>query len=130
MEYTAAGQADFTTVFKSNAKNLVFSFPQMVAHHTITGCAMRTGDLLGSGTISGEDKSSVGSFLEATQNGKEDIDIGGVKRKWLEDGDEVVLKGFAGSGDSRVGFGECTGLILPANWGRWEKVQGKKKDSA
>ncbi|EPS43271.1 hypothetical protein H072_2750 [Dactylellina haptotyla CBS 200.50] len=121
------GGNDFSKLFTVNAKNLLFSFPQMIAHHTITGCAMRTGDLLGSGTISGEDKTSVGSFLEATQNGKEDVDIGGVKRKWLEDGDEVLLRGHAGSGEGRVGFGECAGTILPANWGRWAKVQGQQK---
>ncbi|KAF3926979.1 Fumarylacetoacetase [Dactylellina cionopaga] len=123
------GSEKFSTLFTSNAKNLLFSFPQMIAHHTITGCAMRTGDLLGSGTISGESKNSVGCFLEATQNGKEDIDIGGVKRKWLEDGDEVMIRGYAGSGDKRVGFGECTGAILKANMGRWAKVQGKKKEA-
>ncbi|KAF3929551.1 Fumarylacetoacetase [Dactylella cylindrospora] len=124
-----AGTTDFSKVFTSNAKNLLFSFPQMIAHHTITGCAMRTGDLLGSGTISGTDKSSVGCFLEATQNGKEEIDIGGIKRKWLENGDEVVLRGYAGSGEGRVGFGECAGVILPAEWGRWERVAGKKKEA-
>ncbi|KAK6497439.1 hypothetical protein TWF481_011848 [Arthrobotrys musiformis] len=123
-----AGQEEFTKVFTSNSKNLLFSFSQMIAHHTITGCAMRTGDLLGSGTISGADKTSVGSYLEATQGGKEDIEINGVKRKWLEDGDEVVLRGHAGSGAGRVGFGECSGLILPAEWGRWSKIAGAKKD--
>ncbi|KAF3926132.1 Fumarylacetoacetase [Orbilia brochopaga] len=115
-------------VFTSNSKNLLFSFPQMIAHHTITGCAMRTGDLLGSGTISGEDKTSVGSLLEATTAGKEDIDIAGVKRRWLEDGDEVILKGHAVGEHGRVGFGECSGVITPANWGRWERVQGKLKE--
>ncbi|KAF3199348.1 hypothetical protein TWF106_003841 [Orbilia oligospora] len=123
-----AGQQEFSRVFTSNSKNLLFSFSQMLAHHTITGCAMRTGDLLGSGTISGTDKTSVGSYLEATQGGKEDIDINGVKRKWLEDGDEVILRGHAGSGEGRVGFGECSGAILPAEWGRWSKVTGMKKE--
>ncbi|KAK6353126.1 hypothetical protein TWF696_005116 [Orbilia brochopaga] len=115
-------------VFTSNAKNLLFSFTQMIAHHTITGCAMRTGDLLGSGTISGADKTSVGSLLEATSSGKEDVEIAGVKRRWLEDGDEVILRGYAVGEQGRVGFGECAGVILPAEWGRWERVQGKLKE--
>ncbi|KAK6539926.1 hypothetical protein TWF694_008761 [Orbilia ellipsospora] len=122
------GKEGFSKVFATNAKNLLFSFSQMVAHHTVTGCAMRTGDLLGSGTISGTDKTSVGSFLEANKNGKEEVDVGsGVGRMWLEDGDEVVLRGYAGDGDKRVGFGECAGVILPAKWGRLERVQGQAK---
>jgi len=90
---------------------------------------MRTGDLLGSGTISGHDASSVGSFLEASQNGKSAIELGdGISRTWLEDGDEVVLQGFSGEGKNRVGFGECSGKILPVRWGRWQAVEGQKKE--
>ncbi|PKY03216.1 fumarylacetoacetase [Aspergillus campestris IBT 28561] len=103
-----------TTIARTNAKNLLFSFPQMLAHHTITGCNMSPGDLLGSGTISGTDPQSQGSLLEQT-NGKNPIKLAdGLERTFLEDGDTVVLRGKAGSEGSYVGFGDCVGTILPA----------------
>lgn len=127
--YVASDHDEQYSVFQSNASNLVYSFSQMLAHHTVTGCAMRTGDLLGSGTISGHDASSVGSFLEASQNGKSAIKLDeGISRTWLEDGDEVTLRGYSGEGANRVGFGECSGMILPARWGRWQVVEGQKKE--
>ncbi|PLN81734.1 fumarylacetoacetase [Aspergillus taichungensis] len=103
-----------TTIARTNAKNLLFSFPQMLAHHTITGCNMSPGDLLGSGTISGTEPQSQGSLLEQT-NGKNPIKLAdGSERTFLEDGDTVVLRGKAGSEGSYVGFGDCVGTILPA----------------
>jgi fumarylacetoacetase len=102
-------------ISECNAQHLCFSFEQMLAHHTITGCPMRTGDLIGSGTISGKDKTSLGSLLEMTKNGQEPINPGmGVMRMFLEDGDEIVLNGFAGRPGERVGFGDCRGRIAPA----------------
>lgn len=89
----------------------------MIAHHTITGCPMRTGDLLGTGTISGTERESLGSLLEASRNGAEAVVLGDgndgekVERCWLEDGDEVILKGVCGEG---VGFGEVRGVVRPA----------------
>jgi fumarylacetoacetase len=71
----------------------------MVAHHTITGCNLQPGDLLGSGTISGTENGSLGSMLEQTKNGKEPLSVtfeDGSERRFLEDGDEVTIKGFAG----------------------------------
>ncbi|KAI5812480.1 fumarylacetoacetate hydrolase FahA [Pyronema omphalodes] len=102
------------TMTKTNGKNLLWSFNQMIAHHTVTGCNMRTGDLLGSGTISGEGEGEKGCLLEATSGGKNPVKIGGEEKTWLKDGDEVVIMGHCGDGDKRVGWGECRGKILPA----------------
>ncbi|EOA81910.1 hypothetical protein ACJQWK_05241 [Exserohilum turcicum] len=104
------------TVCKVSGKNLLWSFPQMLAHHTSTGCPVNPGDLLGSGTISGTSPSSFGSFLEQSYNGKESIQIaGGEKRTFLEDGDEVTIRGVCGTDEEAlVGFGECVGRIEPA----------------
>ncbi|KAL4949275.1 hypothetical protein BDW69DRAFT_202945 [Aspergillus filifer] len=113
VEVTNAGGKP-TVISNSNAKNLLYSFPQMLAHHTITGCNLNTGDLLGSGTISGKDKQTEGSFLEQT-NGKTPIKLAdGSERFFLEDGDTVVLRGMAGTDGNYVGFGDCVGTILPA----------------
>lgn len=103
-----------TVISRSNAQNLLYSFPQMLTHHTITGCNMNTGDLLGSGTISGKEPQSQGSILEQT-NGKNPIKLSdGSERIFLEDGDRVVLRGLAGEEGSYVGFGDCEATILPA----------------
>ncbi|CAL5868769.1 uncharacterized protein PFLUO_LOCUS2996 [Penicillium psychrofluorescens] len=103
-----------TTISKTNATNLLFSFPQMLTHHTIAGCNMNTGDLLGSGTISGTEPKTQGSLLEQT-NGKNPLKLeDGSERLFLEDGDTVVLRGVAGSEGNYVGFGDCAGTILPA----------------
>jgi fumarylacetoacetase len=103
-----------TVISKSNAQNLLYSFPQMLTHHTITGCNMNTGDLLGSGTISGKEPQTQGSILEQT-NGKNPIKLSdGSERIFLEDGDRVVLRGLAGEEGSYVGFGDCEATILPA----------------
>jgi fumarylacetoacetase len=88
----------------------------MLAHHTITGCPFKPGDLLGSGTISGTTAAEYGSFLEQSRNGKELILLsGGEKRTFLEDGDEVTIRGVCGTDEEAlVGFGECIGRIEPA----------------
>ena len=105
-----------TTITETSAKNLLWSFPQMVAHHTIAGCPMRPGDLLGSGTISGNDERSRGSLLEQNGGGKRVIKLAdGTERQFLADGDTVVITGVCGTEDTGlVGFGECTGTIVPA----------------
>lgn len=106
-------------VTKTNSKNLLYSFEQMVAHHTVTGCALRVGDLLGSGTISGPTPESRGSFLEITDNGKTPVQFstssGTTSRMFLEDGDKIVITGVAGHQGAHIGFGECEGNILPAH---------------
>lgn len=105
-----------TTLTKTNASNLLWSFPQMIAHHTVSGCSLSTGDLLASGTISGKQSQSHGSLLEMTENGKNIIVLPtGEERLFLEDGDTVNVKGWAGNdGENLVGFGDCKGLILPS----------------
>ncbi|KAL5120250.1 hypothetical protein ACEQ8H_001808 [Pleosporales sp. CAS-2024a] len=113
---TTASSGNTTTISKVNARNLLWSFPQMLAHHTITGCPFQPGDLLGSGTISGETAAEYGSFLEQSQDGKKTIALsGGEKRMFLDDGDEITIRGVCGADEEAlVGFGECVGRIEPA----------------
>ncbi|KIX04516.1 fumarylacetoacetase [Rhinocladiella mackenziei CBS 650.93] len=105
-----------TTILNSNGRHLLFSFPQMLAHHSIGGCPMAVGDFLGSGTISGIEPGTQGSMLEITKGGKQSIQLnGGVERKFLEDGDTITFYGVCGTEETGlVGFGECSGKILPA----------------
>ncbi len=95
---------------------LYWTVAQMIAHHTSNGCNLRSGDLIGSGTVSGPEKSSWGSLLELTARGTEPIALpGGEKRGFIEDGDEIIFRGFcAKAGFTRIGFGECRAVILPA----------------
>ena len=92
---------------------MYFSSAQQLAHHSTSGCAMCTGDLLGSGTVSGSTPDSLGSLLEITWNGRDPIDLGGATRTFIEDGDTLTLRGWC-EGDYRVGFGACAGTVLPA----------------
>ncbi|KAK5169336.1 uncharacterized protein LTR77_005311 [Saxophila tyrrhenica] len=117
--HSEAGSNDkaTTTITDTNASHLMYSFPQMLVHHTVGGCEMRVGDLLGSGTISGDTAGSLGSLLEMTDNGKTPLkldDSVGSQRTFLEDGDEVVMTGKAGSKGAYIGFGDCRGIIVPA----------------
>lgn len=107
-----------TTVTKTNGSNLMFSFPQMLAHHSIGGCPMQVGDFLGSGTISGTEPGTQGSFLEQTNGGKEVVRLeGGEERKFLQDGDVITIRGWCGGeGTGLVGFGECVGRIEPSKF--------------
>jgi fumarylacetoacetase len=87
----------------------------MVAHHSVSGCPLRTGDLFGSGTISGTEPQTQGSLLEQIQGGKVPIKLSdGQERRFLEDGDTITIRGWSGTEGALVGFGECTGTILPA----------------
>lgn len=98
---------------RSNFKYLYWNIYQQVAHHTVNGCNLRTGDLLASGTISGKDKLSFGSLLELTWNGKEPIVLpSGEKRVFLEDGDEIIMKAYCETEQYRIGFGEVRGKIM------------------
>jgi fumarylacetoacetase len=89
---------------------------QLLVHHASSGCNLRPGDLLGSGTISGADKQSRGCLLELTWRGAEPIELpNGETRSFLEDGDELEITAFAErEGAVRIGFGRCVGTILPA----------------
>lgn len=103
------------TISRSNMKHLYWSLPQMLAHHTVTGCNMRAGDLCGTGTISGQTEDSYGSMLELTWRGEKPIRLAnGETRKFLQDGDTVTMKGYCQGDGYRIGFGEVTGKILPA----------------
>ena len=102
-------------ISRTNYREMYYSAAQQLAHHTTSGCPMRIGDLLGSGTISGAEKDSRGSLLELTWGGKEPLSLShGQSRTFLEDGDTVTLRGAARAGDYKIGFGTCTGQILPA----------------
>ncbi|MCI0394755.1 MAG: fumarylacetoacetase [Chloroflexi bacterium] len=102
-------------ITRSNFRHLYWNMAQQLAHHTITGCNLRPGDLLASGTISGPTPDSYGSLLELTWRGERPIQLpSGETRKFLQDGDRLTLTGW-GQGDGyRIGFGEVTGQILPA----------------
>lgn len=106
----------YDLVSSSNYNYLYWDMKQQIAHHTITGCNLRTGDLLASGTVSGPDKNSWGSMLELTWGWSEPIKLSnGEERIALEDGDTVMLKGWCQGKGYRVGFGECIGQLLPSN---------------
>jgi len=102
---------------RSNTKDLYWTVGQMLTHHASNGCNLQTGDLIATGTVSGKEKSERGSMLELSWRGTEPIDLpDGETRRFLEDGDEVIMKGFCErEGFRRVGFGECRGRILPAD---------------
>jgi fumarylacetoacetase len=102
-------------IAKSNARFLFWSPAQMVAHHASNGCALQSGDLFGSGTISGPGKGEEGSLLEMTDGGRKPITLpSGETRRFLEDGDTVFLTARASNGDVSIGFGVCEGTVIPA----------------
>ena len=106
-------ELDGERVTQTNARHLYWSVAQQIAHLTVNGAAMRTGDLLGSGTISGPERDERGSLLELSWNGAEPFALaGGRERTFLEDGDEVVLRGLAGEGDAAVALAEVRGRIV------------------
>jgi fumarylacetoacetase len=96
-----------------NLRDLYWTPAQMLAHHTSNGCNLRSGDLLATGTVSGPDPESVGCLLERTRRGAEPLMLpNGEQRKFLEDGDEVILRGWCErEGQARIGFGECRGIV-------------------
>ena len=110
---TPPGGAE-TIISRTNADQLYYSFAQQIAHHTTSGCAMAVGDLIGSGTISGPEKGARGSLLELSWGGKEPFAIQGGSRSFIEDDDTLTLYGHAQGVDYRIGFGRCTGQVLPA----------------
>jgi len=109
------GSPRATRISETNYRYLYYSAAQQLAHHAIGGCKMNVGDLLGSGTISGPDRSQFGSLLELSWGGTNPVVLeGGETRSFLEDGDTMILKGYAQGEGYRIGFGECAGKILPA----------------
>ncbi len=101
---------------QSNFRHSYWTVAQLLAHHTVNGCAMRPGDLLGSGTQSGPEAEEAGSLLELTVGGKQALTLpNGEQRVFLEDGDRIIMRGWAeSSGHPRIGFGAVAGTVLPA----------------
>jgi len=109
-----AGQSA-TTITRTNYREMYYSAAQQLAHHSTSGCPMNVGDLLGSGTISGPTKPERGSLLELSWGGKEPLTLDtGETRTFIEDGDTLTLAGHARGDGYRIGFGTCTGTLLPA----------------
>ena len=111
----AAGQSD-ASICRTSYRHAYWTVAQMVTHHTVNGCNLQPGDLLGSGTLSGPTLDQAGALIELTTGGKNPIALpNGEQRTWLEDGDSVVLRGWCErEGATRIGFGECVGTVLPA----------------
>jgi fumarylacetoacetase len=104
-----------STIARTNFRHMYWTMAQQLAHHTVSGCNTRVGDLMGSGTISGPTDDSFGSLLELTWNGKKPLELSeGGTRSFIEDGDELTLAGWCQGDGYRVGFGLCAGEILPA----------------
>jgi fumarylacetoacetase len=103
-------------ISRSNTKDLYWTIGQMLTHHASNGCNLQTGDLMATGTVSGKSKEERGCMLELTWRGKEPVELpSGEQRRFLEDGDEIIMKGFCErEGFRRIGLGECRGRILPA----------------
>lgn len=116
--YDIALQADLmaggksTTICKSNLNAMYWTFRDLVVHQSSNGCCLNTGDILATGTISGSTDESHGCLLELTKGGQDSFELGdGKSRIYIEDGDEIQISALASDG---VGFGECTGKVLPA----------------
>jgi fumarylacetoacetase len=108
-------KSEATTVCRSNFKYMYWNMAQQLAHHTVNGCNIQVGDLYASGTISGPSPGSYGSMLELSWNGQRPLHmLDGSDRKFILDGDTVIIKGHAENDGIRIGFGECSGKILPA----------------
>ena len=106
---------EYELISSSNYNYLYWDMNQQIVHHTTTGCNLRTGDMLASGTISGPEKNSRGSMLELTWGWSEPLKLSnGEERLALEDGDTVMLKGWCQGDNYRIGFGECTCKLLPS----------------
>jgi fumarylacetoacetase len=120
MAWSLGKEGETFSATTSNLQNAYWSFKQMLTHHAFGGCQMRTGDLVGTGTITGEDEGSICSLVERTKDGKIPVKTPkGNTRMYVDDGDEVVFTAWAGSNGpemdgKRVGFGTCGALILPA----------------
>lgn len=101
-------------IARTNYADMYYSAAQQLAHHTTSGCPMNTGDLLGSGTISGPTRDSRGSLLELSWGGKEPIAIAGGTRTFIEDNDTLSLRGGCRGDGYVIGFGDCVGKVIPA----------------
>lgn len=104
-----------TTVCRSNYKYMYWTMEQQLAHHTVNGCNINIGDMMASGTISGPEEGSFGSMMEITWRGTKPVKMqDGSERKFINDGDTVIVRGYSEKDGIRIGFGECTSKVLPA----------------
>jgi fumarylacetoacetase len=104
-----------TILCRSNTKYLYWNVNQQLAHHTVNGCNVQVADVYASGTVSGPSPASFGSMLELSWNGQKPLRMpDGTTRRFLEDGDTVIMRAAAEKDGVRIGFGECTGTVLPA----------------
>jgi fumarylacetoacetase len=111
----AAGSGESATISRSNFRHLYWTIRQQLAHHTVTGCNVRPGDLMASGTISAPEPDGYGSLLELTWRGTKPLALpGGATRRFLEDGDTLTIEGYCEKDGLRIGFGDCRGTVLPA----------------
>ncbi|MBY5950599.1 fumarylacetoacetase [Algoriphagus marincola] len=109
------GVKQASRVCRSNFKYMYWNIAQQLAHHTVNGCNINVGDMMASGTISGPTEDSYGSMLELSWKGSKPVKLdSGEERKFIEDGDTVILKGYAEKEGVRVGFGEVRSKLLPA----------------
>lgn len=108
-------EKEFHKVSTSNYKYMYWSVNQQIAHHSVSGCQLKVGDILGSGTISGNRTEEFGSLFELTHNGKNKIKIGEKEKTWIEDNDIVMMQAEIQGDGYKIGFGDCKGEILPAN---------------
>lgn len=115
VELKTASMSEFEQISSTKFNYLYWSQAQQLAHHTLTGCSMKTGDLLASGTISGPTKDSYGSLLEISWGGKNPLTLkNGETRTFLNDGDTLKMTGFCENSAYKIGFGEVEGEILPS----------------
>ncbi len=113
--YIQPENATETKVCSSNFKFMYWNMVQQLAHHTVNGCNVRSGDLMGSGTISGPTPDSYGSMMELSWRGTKPLSLNdGTERKFIQDGDNVIMRGFSSKDGVRIGFGEVSGKVLPA----------------
>ena len=113
--YIETENGDLNKMCQSNFKHMYWSMAQQLAHHTVNGCNVNSGDMFGSGTISGPTEGSYGSMLEIAWQGTKPVQLkDGTERKFINDNDNVIMRGYCEKNGVRIGFGKCTGKILPA----------------
>ena len=115
VDYTP-GTGAGNTITRTNFMNMYWSMAQQLAHATVNGATARAGDLYASGTVSGPNAGEMGSLIETTWNGRDEISFpDGSTRTFLEDGDSIAIRGRCSApGVASIGFGECTGTIAPS----------------
>ena len=115
-EQSRAGKQAPARLSRSNFRDAYWNVAQLITHHTVNGCNLQPGDMLGTGTLSGPQPSEAGSMLELNHGGKQPIELPwGEKRTFLQDGDQVIMRAeCVKAGYPRIGFGECSGTVLPA----------------